>query len=131
MIALDTHVIIWDALKPELLSTKAKSEIASANQKDGIIFCEISLVEIAAMIGTGKVSIDVGYSEFVDLILKSNKYSLNGITPEIAHRASGLAAYASLDMVDRIIVATAIANGARLVTADERLIATGCVATVW
>ena len=38
VIVVDTHVIIWDALKPELLSTNAKSAIAEANEADGIAF---------------------------------------------------------------------------------------------
>lgn len=45
MIVLDTHVIIWDALNPQLLTQKAKKAIAQANNNDGIIFCEISLWE--------------------------------------------------------------------------------------
>ena len=47
MIVADTHIIIWHALKPELLSSKAKKAIRDANHKDGILFCEISLWEIA------------------------------------------------------------------------------------
>lgn len=43
MITVDTHVIICDALKPDLLSKKATNAIRDANQTDGIIFCDISL----------------------------------------------------------------------------------------
>ncbi len=50
MIVVDTHIIIWDALKPESLSQKAKNTIDEANKKDGIIICEVSLWEIAMLI---------------------------------------------------------------------------------
>jgi len=46
MVTIDTHVILWDALKPELISKKAKKEIKIANELDGIIVCDISLQKI-------------------------------------------------------------------------------------
>ena len=55
VIVLDTHVIIWDALKPNLLSKKAKQLINQANDEDGIIFCEISLWEIAMLIKKNRI----------------------------------------------------------------------------
>jgi len=84
MITLDTHVIIWDALNPKLVSKKAKDEIRKANQTDGIIFCEISLWEIAMLIKKKKIIIDVSYQEFIGLLKASNNYIFKGITPEIA-----------------------------------------------
>ena len=38
MIVADTHVIIWDALKPERLSLRARKTITDANNGNGIIF---------------------------------------------------------------------------------------------
>ncbi len=43
MIVADTHVIIWNALKPEKISHNALKSISRANEGDGIVFCEISL----------------------------------------------------------------------------------------
>ena len=54
MIIADTHIILWDALKPELLSKKAKDALNNANESDGIVFCEISLWEIAMLIHKNK-----------------------------------------------------------------------------
>ena len=36
MIVLDMHIIIWDALKPENLSDKAKEAILTANIETGM-----------------------------------------------------------------------------------------------
>ena len=74
MIVLDTQVIIWDALKPEKLSQKAKVAINSSNNNDGIIFCEISLWEIAMLIAKKRIYLDTSYQEFIKLLLASNKY---------------------------------------------------------
>ncbi len=72
MIVADTHIIIWDALKPALLSAKAKKAIAKANNEDGIIFCEISLWEIAMLMKKGRFLVDAGYREFIRLVSFSN-----------------------------------------------------------
>ena len=65
MIVVDTHIIIWNALKPEMLSEKAEKAISAANNSDGIIFCEISLWEIAMLMHKGRLSIDIEYLEFI------------------------------------------------------------------
>ncbi|CAB1083150.1 hypothetical protein D1AOALGA4SA_10731 [Olavius algarvensis Delta 1 endosymbiont] len=74
MIVADTHVIIWDALEPERLSPKAQKVIGEANERDGIIFCEISLWEIAMLMKKGRLSVDVNYQEFISLVSNSNNY---------------------------------------------------------
>ncbi|MBW1745433.1 MAG: PIN domain-containing protein [Deltaproteobacteria bacterium] len=90
MIVVDTHIIIWNALKPEMLSEKAEKAISAANNSDGIIFCEISLWEIAMLMHKERLSIDIEYLEFIKLILESNEYVFLGITPEIAELSTDL-----------------------------------------
>ena len=83
MIVADTHVIIWDALKPELLSPAAKDAIREANRLDGIIFCEISLWEIAMLMKKKRLSVDVSYQEFIRLVSDANNYIFKGISLDI------------------------------------------------
>ena len=131
MIVVDTHIIIWNALKPELLSGKAEKAISAANNSDGIIFCEISLWEIAMLMHKERLSIDIEYTEFIQLILESNKYVFRGITPEIAWLSTGLFSDNNKDPADRIIAATSIIENANLVTADNELRQSKKVATIW
>ena len=131
MIVVDTHIIIWNALKPEMLSQKAKKAISAANNSDGIIFCEISLWEIAMLMHKGRLSMDIGYLEFIKLILESNDYSLMGITPEIAALSTDLSLDNNKDPADRIIAATSIIKNTKLVTADKKLRQSKKVATIW
>ena len=131
MIVVDTHIIIWNALKPEMLSGKAEKAISSANNSDGIIFCEISLWEIAMLMHKERLSIDIEYTEFILLILESNKYVFRGITPEIAWLSTGLFSDNNKDPADRIIAATSIIENANLVTADNELRQSKKVATIW
>ena len=131
MIVVDTHIIIWDALKPEKLSAKAKKAISTANSLDGIIFCDISLWEIAMLIHKKRLLIDIDYQEFIKLLFDSNRYVFQKITPEIAELSTKLFSGENKDPVDRIIAATSICENAELVTADKKMRQSRKVATVW
>ncbi len=131
MIVVDTHIIIWDALTPDRLSKKAKKAIDKANEKDGILFCEISLWEIAMLITRERLKIDISYRDFIKLVFASNNFQYQGITPEIAEKSTILPDEINKDPVDRIISATAIIKKASLVTADKNLIKAKCLKTIW
>jgi len=131
MIVVDTHIIIWNALKPEMLSRKAEKAISAANNSDGIIFCDISLWEIAMLMYKGRLSIAVEYLKFIELILESDKYIIRGITPEIAGLSAKLFSDNNKDPADRIIAATSIIENAKLVTADKKLRQSKKVNTIW
>ena len=118
-------------MKPEMLSKKAEKAISEANDLDGIIFCEISLWEIAMLMHKRRFSIDIKYQEFIKLILESNKYVFYGITPEIAELSTDLFSAINKDPADRIIAATSIIEKAKLVTADKKLRGSKKVSTIW
>ena len=131
MIVADTQVIIWDALKPELLSPRAKKAICEANRLDGIIFCEISLWEIAMLMKKRRLSVDVNYQEFIRLVSDSNNYIFKGISPQIAELSTHLFSTTNKDPADRIISATAIIERANLVTSDKILRRSKKIHTIW
>ena len=131
MIVVDTHVIIWDALKPDLLSKKAKKAMVEANEAEGIIFCDISLWEIAMLIQKGRISVDTSYQNFVNLVLSSNNYLLKGITPEIAEMSTLLPEEVNLDPADRIIAATSLILEIPLITSDRNLLKAKSLKTIW
>jgi PIN domain nuclease of toxin-antitoxin system len=131
MIVIDTHVIVWDALKHELLSPKAKLAISKANKEDGIIFCEISLWEIAMLLKKGRVRVEIGFLQFINLVKTSNRYVFRGITPEIAELSSRISLGQNNDPADRIIAATSIIENTPLVTADKSLRRSKEVKTLW
>ena len=131
MIVADTHIIIWDALVPQKLSKNAKTAISRANNDDGILFCEISFWEIAMLINRGRIRIDVSYKDFIQLILKSKQYILQGITPEIAELTTQIFQNTEQDPADRLIAATAIVKRAELVTVDKTMRHSKEVRTIW
>ncbi len=131
MIVAVRHVIFWDELEPERLSPKAKKAISEANRLDGIIFCEISLWEIAMLMKKRRISVDVNYQEFINLVSDSNNYIFKGISPQIAELSTNLFSTTNKDPADRIISATAIIENAELVTSDKILRRSKKVHTIW
>ncbi len=131
MIVVDTHVIIWDALKPEMLSKNAKKNIEQANERDGILFCEISLWEIAMLVKKERISIDASFQNFIKLVFSSNKYQFQGITPEIAELSTQLPEEVNKDPADRIIAATSLIHNIPLITKDSNLLKADSITTIW
>jgi len=131
VIVVDTHVIIWDALKPDLLSKNAKKAMAEANDADGIVFCDISLWEIAMLMKKGRISVDTSYQNFVSLVLSANNYQLKGITPEIVKTSTLLPDEVNLDPADRIIAATSLILEIPLITFDRNLLNAKSLKTIW
>ena len=131
MVTIDTHIIIWDALKPDLLTKIAKEAIDAANATDGIIVCEISLWEIAMLMHKRRLEIDVPYIDFIKLIKTSNNYIFQGITPEIADLAANFPSEINQDPADRIICATSTNTNTDLITADRNLRKSTIVKTIW
>jgi len=131
VIVVDTHVILWDALKPGLLSKRATEAMDQANQEDGIIFCDISLWEIAMLFQKERVSIAAAYTDFIRLLFVSNKYQLQAITPEIAELSTQLPKEINKDPADRIIAATSLVRKIPLVTADRNLKKSDIISTIW
>ena len=131
MIVVDTHVIIWDALKPERLSENSKNAINEANENDGIVFCEISLWEIAMLISKERIYVESSYQNFIKIVFSSNKYQFRGITPKIAELSTSLPEEVNNDPADRIIAATSIIYNIPLVTTDKNLLNAESIKTIW
>ncbi len=131
MIVLDTHVLIWEALQPERLSTPAREAIIRANQTDGMLLADISLWEIAMLQKKGRLKVDTDYLTLINLLLQANRIVVQPITPTIASLSVRLPEDINQDPADRLIAATAIAAGSVLVTADESLRRAAVLNTLW
>ena len=131
MIVVDTHILIWDALSPNRLSPAAVQAMSEANREDGLLVADISLWEMAMLIQKGRVQVATDCHAFLNLILQANRIQVRSITPQIAALSTQLSSMVNADPADRLIAATAIAEGVSLVTADHNLRASEDISTIW
>ena len=54
VIVLDTCAIIWDALRADRLTTKAKQTLKAAEADNELVISDISIWEIAMLVSKGK-----------------------------------------------------------------------------
>lgn len=125
MILLDTHILVWLLIAPENLSPKAKKVIQAARKSGPLALSAISLWEIAWLTENKRIETDVSVDSFVR---KCASYvQVLPITQEIAVRSVQFPKSYPNDPQDRIIGATALVEGIRLLTHDKRITKSGLV----
>jgi PIN domain nuclease of toxin-antitoxin system len=131
VILLDTHALVYLALKPERLSRSAARAIARAEKDKGIAIASITLWEIALLIDAGRVIVRGSAEAFLNLILQRPQLLVLDLSPQIAALAFQFPPDFPNDPADRIIAATARAHGLPLVTKDQRLQDSVLLRTIW
>jgi PIN domain nuclease of toxin-antitoxin system len=129
MILLDTHVVAWMASAPEKLSTAARESIRNAAKGGGIAIAAITLWELAQMMTSGRLKITGAVDAFVEEI--AARMVVIPINPRIAVLGTRFTPPYPRDPSDRLIGATAIAEGIALVTKDRGIRSSGQVNTIW
>jgi PIN domain nuclease of toxin-antitoxin system len=131
VILLDTHVVFWLSTKPDRLSRKAASAIRRALAGSGIAIASITLWELAHQIARGRIRVQGTTEAFIEELVEQTGVVVREITPEIAALAVHFPESFPGDPADRLIAATARAVGMPLVTADDRLLESALVETIW
>jgi PIN domain nuclease of toxin-antitoxin system len=129
VILLDTHVLIWLAKEPSRLSRRATEAIQSAHQEGGLGISAITLWELAWLVTNGRLGITGTVEDFLNKI--SSKTAIHPITVRVAVLANQLPASYSGDPCGRLIGATALVEGAALVTKDRKIRSCTQIKTIW
>jgi PIN domain nuclease of toxin-antitoxin system len=130
VILVDTHVVLWLALEPDQVSANALSALIDAREKQGgLAIADITLWEVATTIARGKVELQTELSAFLRSIEET--YRVIPLTGEIAERGTQFSRAYPRDPADKLIGATALVHGLKLVTRDEEIRASGEVPVVW
>jgi PIN domain nuclease of toxin-antitoxin system len=131
MIVLDTCAVIWDALEPSKLSDKAIEVINKAELSNQLFISDITIWEIAMLVKKGRIKMNTSSSELISCYLQTRSIQIIAISPDIAEFSVNLSDDINKDPADRIIAATSILNNAQLVTADQNLIESDLINTIW
>jgi PIN domain nuclease of toxin-antitoxin system len=129
MILLDTHTLIWLANEPAKLSRRAGEAIRDAAQSGGLAISAITLWELAWLTTHNRMEIIGTADAFVEEI--TSRTAIRPITAKIAVLANQLPATYSGDPCDRLIGATALAEGLALVTKDRTIRDCKQIKTIW
>ena len=130
MMILDTHAWVrW--LHPELaqplpMPLREKLEL----EEDALAVSAISCLEVAQLAKKGVLRLPLALPEWYAAALEESEILCLPMTPRILH-ASTVLPDIHRDPADRIIIATALAMSATLVTADEMIGKYPGVNTLW
>ena len=129
MIVLDTHVLVWAVADSKKLSLAAESAIRRSRQRDGVAISSITLWELASLVARGRIqgfgTVETSVKKLVEGV------TVKPLTPEIVALATQFPNDYPHDPVDRLIGATARAEGLALVTRDESIRRSPLLKTIW
>ncbi len=115
-VLLDTHVVHWWSAEPDRLSRDATRIIEGS---DELAVSAVTWYELAWMAHHERIELNIPIRTW--LVELARDVRTVGITPAIAETAVSLPTGFSGDPADRIIYATAVEHGWRLVTKDRVL----------
>lgn len=117
---LDTHVLLWADADDRRLGRRARALIDQSWARGRIAVPTIAFWEVGLLQARRRVELPGSLREWRDTVLAAGALELP-LDGAVAVRALELAGLHE-DPADRFIVATALAHGAALMTANERLL---------
>ena len=115
-VLLDTHVLQWWSAEPDRLSAAAAEALSTA---DELAVAAISWFELAWLADRGRIVVTIPLRSWLEQLTENVRTI--PLTPAIAEAAVTLPSSFPGDPADRLIYASAIEHGYRLVTKDHRL----------
>lgn len=130
MILLDTHVVVWLMVQPELLSANVRDAIRQARTNREPIACSpVSLYEVAYAERRGRLPLIENIHIFLGAV--RSILEMAPLTPAIVIRAALFPDSFHGDPMDRMIAATAVELNCPLITHDERIRSFDPCKTIW
>jgi PIN domain nuclease of toxin-antitoxin system len=126
---LDTHVWLWQALAPELLSKRAAAALVTSDAD--LFLSPISVWEALVLAERGRVQLHPDPIQWVRRALSVLAATMAELTHEVAMESRQLRGLDTQDPADRFLAATARTQDLTLVTADRTLRRCRGIRTIW
>lgn len=130
MILLDTNALIWWSTAPEKLSRKARQIIDDTIKKEEILVSSISIWEVYLLVKKNRVGFFIDVDSWLEKLEGLEFIKFIPVDNKIASQSVKLD-FENSDPADKIIVATALTFGAKLVTADKKILNYSKVQSIW
>lgn len=131
MIILDTHVWVWWASNPDLLSRAAEEAVHAGIAEDRLYVSSVSAWEVSLLTRKGRLELTTAVDDWIARSEALPFLRFVAVDNRIAIEANQLPGVIHDDPADRMIVATARILGATLITKDQRLREYPHVKTLW
>lgn len=115
-VLLDSHVVHWWSAEPDRLSAAAGEAIDGA---DELAVADITWFELAWLARHERIVVSMPIASWLQRL--AAQVRTIAVTPAIATMAIDLPSSFPGDPADRLIYATAVERGWRLITKDQRL----------
>ena len=128
MIVLDTHALLWWRDGSRRLSGTARRTIEGASSIGIPTAC---CLELATLERRRRIVLQGGAARWIRAAVAGERIVELPLTGEVAIEAGRLPDAFPGDPVDRIVYATAVVTGSRIVTRDRRITAFDRARVVW
>ncbi len=120
MILLDTCALLWWSLDPQSLSKSAADACMKAEEQGTILVSTISIWEVGIKHKNKKLDLGMTLDNYVRLLQKVSALQFIPVTNDIWIKSLAFD-WAHKDLVDRVIVATALLEHAPLISKDAMI----------
>lgn len=131
MIVLDTHSWIWWVDQPSRLSPAVSHALGDVSERNPVVVSSISVWELYILVEKGRLGLRTDPAHWVHQCELSQKIRFVPVDNEITRISVQLPKSVPEDPANRLIVATAISLGGKLITKDAKLRASHVVETLW
>lgn len=118
-ILLDTHAAIWSARGE--LPDRFNRVVAEAAERRALLLSPITAWEIGILVSKKRLKLDAPIEEYVNELFAPN-IVVAAFSPMVALKSTTLPGVFHSDPADRVLVATAAAYGAHLMTRDKAIL---------
>ena len=120
-VLLDMHIALWLDSGDQRLRAPTRALIDGCWQNGGTIFCAVTAWEIALLVGTSRIELDIPVTEWIKRFLDRLGIKAVPLGHRSASRSCELHHLEHRDPADRLLIATAIELACPLVAYDERV----------